>query len=150
MTAAIAAPGTLPPQCRNHGPFHREDNAWRSLCRSSPQSASSSIPACGCLDKGRPMPSIDLAKTPSFRLDGKRALVTGGGRGIGLAAASALATAGAHVTLAARTKAEIEDAAAAIRPRGENADALGLDATDVAASPKAPTAAKPSQILTTN
>ena len=31
--------------------------------------------------------TLDLAKTPSFRLDGKRALVTGGGRGIGLAAA---------------------------------------------------------------
>ena len=45
---------------------------------------------------------VDLAKTPSFRLDGKRALVTGGGRGIGLAAASALAAAGAQVTLAAR------------------------------------------------
>jgi NAD(P)-dependent dehydrogenase (short-subunit alcohol dehydrogenase family) len=37
--------------------------------------------------------AIDLAKTPSLRLDGKRALVTGGGRGIGLAAASALASA---------------------------------------------------------
>ena len=53
----------------------------------------------------------ELAKTPSFRLDGKRALVTGAGRGIGLAAVSALADAGAHVTLAARTSKEIEEAA---------------------------------------
>jgi NAD(P)-dependent dehydrogenase (short-subunit alcohol dehydrogenase family) len=59
--------------------------------------------------------TIDLTKTASFRLDGKRALVTGGGRGIGLTAASALAQAGAHVTLAARTQSEIEEAAAAIR-----------------------------------
>jgi NAD(P)-dependent dehydrogenase (short-subunit alcohol dehydrogenase family) len=66
---------------------------------------------------GSAMASIDLAKSPSFRLDGKRALVTGGGRGIGLAAASALAQVGAHVTLAARTKAEIDAAAAAIRAR---------------------------------
>jgi NAD(P)-dependent dehydrogenase (short-subunit alcohol dehydrogenase family) len=77
------------------------------------------------------MAAVDLAKTPSFRLDGKRALVTGGGRGIGLAAASALAAAGAHVTLAARTKNEIEEAAAAIKARGEKADALTLDVTDV-------------------
>src|SRR5512135_187951 len=61
--------------------------------------------------------TIDLTKTTSFRLDGKRALVTGGGRGIGLAAASALAAAGAQVTLAARTRSEIEQAPAARPPR---------------------------------
>src|SRR6266536_434384 len=71
----------------------------------------------------RAMTAIELAKTPSFRLDGKRALVTGGGRGIGLAAASALAEAGAQVTLAARTRDEIESAAQAIVARGDKADA---------------------------
>src|SRR5271154_7181063 len=93
---------------------------------------------------------IGLAKTPSFRLDGKRALVTGGGRGIGLAAASALAAAGAHVTLAARTKSEIEDGAAAIRARGEKADALILDVTDVEAARRAIATAEPFQILVNN
>ena len=38
-----------------------------------------------------------LPKTPSFRLDGRRAFVPGGSRGIGLACAVALAEAGAHV-----------------------------------------------------
>ena len=47
--------------------------------------------------------------------------MTGAGRGIGLAAASALADAGAHVTLAARTANEIEEAAEAIRARGQQA-----------------------------
>jgi len=94
--------------------------------------------------------SIDLAKTPSFRLDGKRALVTGGGRGIGLAAASALAEAGAQVTLAARTQSEIEAAAAAIRARGEQAEALVLDVTDVEAVRRAIGAAEPFQILVNN
>ncbi len=96
------------------------------------------------------MPPIDLARTPSFRLDGKRALVTGGGRGIGLAGASALAAAGAHVTLVARTKSEIEDAAAAIRARGEKADALTLDVTDIDAARKALAAAEPYQVLVNN
>jgi NAD(P)-dependent dehydrogenase (short-subunit alcohol dehydrogenase family) len=93
---------------------------------------------------------VDLASTPSFRLDGRRALVTGGGRGIGLAAASALAEAGAHVTIAARTKSEIEDVAAAIRARGDKADAMVLDVTDVDAVRRANAAAAPFQILMNN
>jgi NAD(P)-dependent dehydrogenase (short-subunit alcohol dehydrogenase family) len=93
---------------------------------------------------------MDLTRTPSFRLDGKRALVTGGGRGIGLAAASALAAAGAHVTLAARTKNEIEDAAAAIRARGEKADALVLDVTDLTSMQAAVGRAQPFNILVNN
>jgi len=68
-----------------------------------------------------------LPKTPSFRLDGKRALVTGAGRGIGLACAAALADAGAHVALAARSLDELEAAAAAIRAQGGSAEALKLD-----------------------
>ncbi len=43
-------------------------------------------------------------QTPSFRLDGKRALVTGGSKGIGLAAAHALAQAGAQVMIVARNR----------------------------------------------
>jgi NAD(P)-dependent dehydrogenase (short-subunit alcohol dehydrogenase family) len=96
------------------------------------------------------MTSIELAATPSFRLDGKRALVTGGGRGIGLAAASALAQAGAHVTLAARTQAEIEAAAQAIRARGDKADALALDVTDLDAARAAISNAEPFDVLVNN
>ena len=92
----------------------------------------------------------DVTKTASFRLDGRRALVTGGGRGIGLTAASALAAAGAHVTVAARTKSEIEDAAAAICARGDSAEALVLDVTDVAAVRGAIAVAAPFQILVNN
>jgi NAD(P)-dependent dehydrogenase (short-subunit alcohol dehydrogenase family) len=93
---------------------------------------------------------VDLPKTPSFRLDGRRALVTGGSRGIGLAAASALAEAGAHVTVVARTKAEIEEAAAAIRTRGDKADALQLDVTDLDAVRRTIAAAEPFHILVNN
>src|SRR4051794_32390853 len=94
--------------------------------------------------------TVELPSAPSFRLDGKRALVSGAGRGIGLAAASALADAGAHVTLAARTAREIEEAAGAIRARGQKADALVLDVTDVPAVQKAIAAAPPFNILINN
>ena len=77
--------------------------------------------------------TIELPRTPSFRLDGRRALITGGGRGIGLAAAAALAEAGAHVTLTARTSSEIEEAAETIRSDGGSADAIVLDMLDTAA-----------------
>jgi NAD(P)-dependent dehydrogenase (short-subunit alcohol dehydrogenase family) len=93
---------------------------------------------------------MDLPKSPSFRLDGKRALVSGAGRGIGLAAAAALAEAGAQVTLAARTRGEIEEAAAAIRARGQSAAALALDVTDLAAVQAAVAAAAPFDILVNN
>lgn len=75
----------------------------------------------------------DLPRSPGFRLEGRRALVSGAGRGIGLAAAAALAEAGAHVTLLARSAGEVEAAAEAIRAAGGRADALALDISDLPA-----------------
>ncbi|MBB5233627.1 SDR family oxidoreductase [Deinococcus budaensis] len=57
-----------------------------------------------------------------FRLDGKRALVTGGSKGIGLAAATALAELGAEITLAARGEAALRDAARTLGARAVVAD----------------------------
>ncbi|WP_029041891.1 SDR family NAD(P)-dependent oxidoreductase [Cucumibacter marinus] len=73
---------------------------------------------------------MKLPSTPSFRLDDKRALVTGGSRGIGLAAAVALAEAGAEVTIAARTRTDIEAVAGAMRDAGLKARSLVLDVAD--------------------
>jgi NAD(P)-dependent dehydrogenase (short-subunit alcohol dehydrogenase family) len=71
-----------------------------------------------------------LPRTPSWRLDGRRALVTGAGRGIGMAAAVALAQAGAEVVLVARSLNETTQVAHALVAAGLQASAAALDVTD--------------------
>lgn len=93
---------------------------------------------------------VSLPATPSLRLDGRNALVTGAGRGIGAAAASALAEAGARVTLCARTAGEIEELAVALRARGWAASTLCLDVTDVAAFRQAIELTEPFDVFVNN
>jgi NAD(P)-dependent dehydrogenase (short-subunit alcohol dehydrogenase family) len=70
---------------------------------------------------------------PSLRLDGRAALVTGGGRGLGLGMALALAHAGADIALAARTPHELEEAAAMVQGVGRQSLVLPTDVSDVSA-----------------
>lgn len=77
------------------------------------------------------MSDICLPKMPSLRLDGRNALVTGAGRGIGMAIASGLAEMGAKVTLVARSNGEIQAVAEAICQAGGQADAVCLDVSDL-------------------
>ena len=65
-----------------------------------------------------------------FSLDGKRALVAGASRGIGLAIAKALAEAGAETILAARSVPQLAIEAAALARRGLKASTLTLDITN--------------------
>ena len=88
-----------------------------------------------------------LPKTPSFRLEGRRALVTGASSGIGLGAAVALAEAGAAVTLVARKRPELDATRDAIRAAGGEADALALDITDISATAAAISSQGPFDIL---
>lgn len=87
---------------------------------------------------------------PSFLLDGKRALVTGAGRGIGAAAAAVFAQAGAAVTLCARTGAELDARVAEIRAAGFEANAFVLDVNDIAAVRREIEARGPFDILLNN
>ncbi len=68
-----------------------------------------------------------------FRLDGRIALVTGAGRGIGAEAAVALAAAGAEAVLLSRTRGELETVAERITSAGGRAQTVVCDVTDTAA-----------------
>lgn len=68
-----------------------------------------------------------------FSLDGRVAMVTGASRGLGLAMAQALAAAGAHVVLAARDAARLNEVAEGIRSAGGSADVEAFDLLDEAA-----------------
>ena len=66
-------------------------------------------------------------KLPSFRLDGKSALITGAGRGIGMGASIALAESGANVTLVSRTEKELKELTKHINALGFKASYKTLD-----------------------
>ena len=77
--------------------------------------------------------TVHGGRSVPIALDGRVALVTGGGRGIGAATARLLAEAGARVIVTARTAVEIEDVAAGIRATGALAEAVPCDIADAEA-----------------
>jgi NAD(P)-dependent dehydrogenase (short-subunit alcohol dehydrogenase family) len=91
-----------------------------------------------------------IPKAPNFRLDGQRALVTGASRGIGFSAAVALAQAGAHVTLAARSFETLQASEKAFKEANLSADILELDVTNSEAVDQAIQQRDPYQILVNN
>ena len=79
-----------------------------------------------------PDPAV-LTTPAAFSLAGKKALIAGASRGIGLAIAKAIAAAGADTVLAARSVDALEREAASIRAQGHRASTLWLDIEQTAA-----------------
>jgi NAD(P)-dependent dehydrogenase (short-subunit alcohol dehydrogenase family) len=79
----------------------------------------------------------DALKLPSFRLDGKVALVTGAGRGLGAGIAAGFAEAGADVVLLGRTRDHLEETFDQIKKAGGLATVCPCDVTDDGAIRKA-------------
>src|SRR5437660_3330030 len=73
-----------------------------------------------------------MSNNDPIPLGGRRAVVTGAGRGIGRSIALALADAGADVGVTARTSAEIEQLVALIKDKGRHSLAVTCDVTDAA------------------
>ena len=90
---------------------------------------------------------MKLPATPSFSLEGKRALVAGGSSGIGLGCAVALAEAGAHVVIMARRRAQLDEVKAAMTEAGFSVDALVGDIGDIEATASAIASLRPLDIF---
>jgi gluconate 5-dehydrogenase len=94
---------------------------------------------------------MNSPSSPDFSLSGRRALVTGSSQGIGLALASALAAAGAHVILNGRDRAKLDAAADKLGAIGNvSVDTAAFDVTDEAAVNSAATAIGAIDILVNN
>ena len=74
---------------------------------------------------------MELPKTPAFRLEGKRALITGASSGIGLGCAAALAEYGAEVVVVARSKDKLDGFVEAALSKGFSASAAVMDVADI-------------------
>lgn len=88
-------------------------------------------------------PKVDFPGIELFRLDGQTAIITGGSKGLGLAMAAGLASAGARVMLVSRNGEEaIESAAAIAEHYGVDAFGMSVDVTDSQATQRMVEAAK--------
>src|SRR6516225_7931669 len=116
---------------------------YAAACRLTPPTLRAFVPSLAISTRTggrRPAPSCGACWSPmlarsvdSFRLNGKTALVTGAGRGIGRAVALALATAGAEIILVSRTKSQLDEVAREIAHRGGETRVMPFDVTDTAA-----------------